>query len=121
MAEWKRGKQTEMGAKLTQLGRRLFHYQLHLADVWSQGSKMDGVGAGQDTSSTSPSGVPVCCSYRVRPGDLYHNTSGRDARSGRGEAACGIQRALLDSYIKKMRQRKVLGALGTVDLWGDTK
>ncbi|KAJ4925068.1 hypothetical protein JOQ06_017806 [Pogonophryne albipinna] len=71
-------------------------------------------------SSTSPSGVPVCCSHRVRPGDLYHNTSGRDARSGRGEAACGIQRALLDSFIKKMHQRKDLGALGTVDLWGRT-
>ncbi|KAI9516701.1 hypothetical protein NQZ68_013758 [Dissostichus eleginoides] len=41
LAEWKRGRQTEMGAKLTQLGRKLFHYQLHLADVWSQGSKMD--------------------------------------------------------------------------------
>lgn len=29
-------------------------------------------------SSTSPSGVPVCCSHRVRLGDLYHYTNGCD-------------------------------------------
>lgn len=40
--------------------------------------------------------------------------------SGTGRAACGIQRVLLDFYIKKTPRRKALGALGTADLWGST-